>query len=95
MADELAWKEQDSLDNARTTHDVMTLASSRRKAHELARQMLTDWWHSNRPKHYADFELEMRRKKPPKLALPRAVYARLCHGPRACSRVIGTVSNDF
>ena len=38
---------------------------------------LTDWWHLNRPKHYADLELEMRRKKPPELALPRAVFARL------------------
>ena len=55
----------------------MTLASSGRIARELARQMVTNWWHSNRPKHYADLELETRRKKPPELALLRAFYARL------------------
>ena len=77
MADELARRELNSSDDTRTTHGVMTLASSGRKARELARQMVTDWWHSNRPRHYANLELEMRRKKPPELALPRAVYARL------------------
>ena len=77
IADELARRELNSPGNSRTTHGVMTLASSGRKARELARQMLTDWWHSNRPKHYADLELGMRRKQPPELALPRAVYVRL------------------
>ena len=77
IADEVARRELNLPENSRTTHDVMTLASSGRKARELARQMLTDWWHLNRPKHYADLELEMRRKKPPELALPRAMFARL------------------
>ena len=77
MADELARRELESLENTRTIHGVMTLASSGRKARELARQMLADWWHSNRPKHYADLELEMRRKKSPELALQRVFYARL------------------
>ena len=59
------------------TNDRMTLALSGRLARQLSRQMVTDWWHSNRPKRYINLELEMRRKKSPELGLPRAVYARL------------------
>lgn len=73
ITDRLARRELKLPDNAMTTHDRMTLASSGRQARELARKMLTDWWHSNRPKRYDNLEHQMRRKKPPELALRRAV----------------------
>ncbi|KAI0990876.1 hypothetical protein K3495_g17311 [Podosphaera aphanis] len=55
----------------------MTLASIKRLAHERSEQLTADWWSTSCPPRYADLELRMRRKKPPELALPRALYARL------------------
>ena len=74
IADKLARRELDLLDNAMMTNDIMALASSGHHVHQPASQMVTDWWHSNCPKRYANLELEMQCKKPPELALPRAVY---------------------
>ncbi|KAI0993938.1 hypothetical protein K3495_g14247 [Podosphaera aphanis] len=55
----------------------LTIAAAGRKARALAQDLCRDWWSSARPRKYEDLELQMRRKKPPELALPRAVYARL------------------
>lgn len=92
--------ELNSPDNARTIYDRMTLASLGRKARELTRQMLTDWWHSNRPKRYANLELEMKHKKPPELLLARAAYTRLlaartAHSKRESSFNIPTESTTM
>ncbi|KAI1004009.1 hypothetical protein K3495_g4203 [Podosphaera aphanis] len=76
MADQLA---REALDQISNTEDIgiLTIASAGRKARALAKDLCTDWWISACPRRYEDLELQMRRKKPPELALPRAIYARL------------------
>ncbi|KAI0992932.1 hypothetical protein K3495_g15252, partial [Podosphaera aphanis] len=46
-------------------------------ARDSSDQLTTEWWTSARTTRYAELELRMRREKPPELALPRALYARL------------------
>lgn len=77
MADNLARRERTSPENSSTPTGSLTIAAIGRKSSELSRQLLKDRWVSHRPKRYADLDLKMRRKKPPELALPRALYARL------------------
>lgn len=77
IGDKLACRELTLPDNSSTPTDQLTLAAIRHESLALTRPLLKDWWASNRPKQYADLGLEMRRKKPPELSLPRAVYARL------------------
>ncbi|KAI0999584.1 hypothetical protein K3495_g8615 [Podosphaera aphanis] len=76
MADQLARKALDQISN---TEDIgiLAIASAGRKARALAKDLCTDWWISACLRRYEDLELQMRRKKPPELALPRAIYARL------------------
>ena len=77
MADKLARRERTSPNNSPTPTDSLKLAAKGRKSREFSRQLLKDWWDSHRLKRYADFDLKMKRKNPPELALPRAIYARL------------------
>ncbi|KAI1000540.1 hypothetical protein K3495_g7656 [Podosphaera aphanis] len=58
------------------TLGLMTLASIKCETRIRTRQLSTDWWTTARPNRYAELELQMRRKKPPELALPRALYSR-------------------
>ncbi|KAI1000941.1 hypothetical protein K3495_g7256 [Podosphaera aphanis] len=76
MADQLV---REALDQISNTEDIgiLTIASAGRKAQAMAKDLCTDWWISVCPRRYEDLELQMRRKKPPELALPRAIYARL------------------
>ncbi|KAI1003500.1 hypothetical protein K3495_g4708 [Podosphaera aphanis] len=59
------------------TLDLMTLASIRRETRTRIRQLSTNWWTTACPNRHAELELQMRRKKPPELALSRALYSRL------------------
>ncbi len=75
-ADRLA---REALNQATSTEGTgtLTIASAGRKARALAQNLCKDWWASACPRRYEDLELQMRRKKPPELALSRAIYARL------------------
>ncbi|KAI0995872.1 hypothetical protein K3495_g12309 [Podosphaera aphanis] len=55
----------------------LSKTSAGRKARALAQNLCRDWWDSACPKRYEDLNLQMHRKKPPEMALTRAVYARL------------------
>ncbi|KAI0999243.1 hypothetical protein K3495_g8953 [Podosphaera aphanis] len=72
MADQLA---REALDQISNTKDIgiLTIASAGSKARALAKDLCTDWWISACPRRYEDLELQMRRKKPPELALPTAL----------------------
>lgn len=56
---------------------LTTIAATQHKARSLASQLTVDWWSSACPQRYLELELKMRRKQPPELARPRAIYARL------------------
>ncbi|KAI1003468.1 hypothetical protein K3495_g4742 [Podosphaera aphanis] len=80
-ADQLA-KAVLEADTAPTTNSgLVTLASIKRMARDSSYQVTTEWWTLARTTRYAELELRMRRKKPPELALPRALYARLLAAP--------------
>ncbi|KAI1003913.1 hypothetical protein K3495_g4297 [Podosphaera aphanis] len=67
MADQLA---HEALGQISNTEDmgILTIASAGRKTRALAKDLCTDWWISACPRRYEDPELQIRRKKPPKLA---------------------------
>ncbi|KAI0993871.1 hypothetical protein K3495_g14313, partial [Podosphaera aphanis] len=54
-----------------------TFASPNRFARERADDLVSSWWHKNRPRDYMELDLKMTRKRPPELALPRWAYHRL------------------
>lgn len=64
-------------DTVREPSRLTTIAANQHKARSLASQLTVDWWTLVCPQRYLELELKMRRKKPPELALPRAIYARL------------------
>lgn len=76
VADQLAREALNQIGNTVAT-GTLTIAAAGRKARAMVRELCSDWWTSACPRRYEDLELQMRRKKPPKLALPRAIYARL------------------
>ena len=59
-----------------TTPKVITLAYSRRLMHQRQQEKLDEWWSKVCPPRYKDLDLQMRRRKPPELSLPR----RILHG---------------
>lgn len=63
----------------------MTLASLRRLMHQRRQMLIDEWWSGVCPSRYRDLDLQMRRKKPPELSLPRQllhhlIAARSGHG---------------
>lgn len=65
-----------------------TLAYQRRLMYQLRQSLVDEWWSTACPTRYRDLDLEMRRKKPSELALPRNLYhyllaARSGHGDYA------------
>ncbi|KAI0999414.1 hypothetical protein K3495_g8783 [Podosphaera aphanis] len=76
-ADQLAKAALEADTTPTTNSGLVTLASIKRMARDSSDQLTTEWWTSARTTRYAELELRMRRKKPPELALPRALYARL------------------
>ncbi|KAI1005820.1 hypothetical protein K3495_g2401 [Podosphaera aphanis] len=75
-ADQLARKALGQI-TANEVSGPLSIASAGREARALAHNLCRDWWDSVCPKRYEDLNLQMRRKKPPELALSSAVYARL------------------
>ena len=54
-----------------------TLAYQRRLMYQLRQILVDEWWSTACPIRYRDLDLEMRREKPPELALPRNLYHHL------------------
>ncbi|KAI1004247.1 hypothetical protein K3495_g3967 [Podosphaera aphanis] len=54
-----------------------TFASISRFVREHEDELVASWWQVHRPRYYADLGLNMTRKRPPELALPRWAYHRL------------------
>ncbi|KAI0993756.1 hypothetical protein K3495_g14428 [Podosphaera aphanis] len=54
-----------------TSPEHMTLAYVRWLTHYHQQSLLNEWWLKACPSRYQDLDLQMRRRKPPELALPR------------------------
>ncbi|KAI1003927.1 hypothetical protein K3495_g4283 [Podosphaera aphanis] len=76
-ADQLAKAALEADTTPTTNSGLVTLASIKRMARDSSDQLTMEWWTSARTTRYAELELRMRQKKPPELALSRALYARL------------------
>ncbi|KAI0991345.1 hypothetical protein K3495_g16842, partial [Podosphaera aphanis] len=55
----------------------ITLAYFRRLMHQRRQSLIDDWWSSVYPARYRDLDLQMRRRKPPELNLPRRLLHKL------------------
>ena len=55
----------------------ITLAYLRRLMYQRRQELVDDWWSKFCPARYRDLDLQMRRRKPPELALPRWLLHRL------------------
>lgn len=58
-------------------HSYITLAYLRRLMHQRRQKLIDEWWSSACPDRYRDLDLQMRRKKPPELSLPRHLLHKL------------------
>lgn len=68
-----------------TPPGYITLAYLRRLMHQRRQTLIDEWWSTACPARYRDLDLQMRRRKPPELSLPRhllhqLIAARTGHG---------------
>lgn len=55
----------------------ITLAYVRRLMQQRCQQLIDDWWSKVCPARYKDLDLQMRRRKPPELKMPRQLLQKL------------------
>lgn len=60
-----------------TEPNLITLAYLRCPMEHLRQDLVEKWWFDNFPAQYQDLDLEMQRRKPPELALPRQLLQNL------------------